>query len=292
QTSRAMAQLAARLRKNKSDAFAARRLMSVLTYREFALPLRDFRHETGVRAVDLSPDGRVLATLSTRGMLTLWDLEKGKRSEVKAGQFWWYGMFSHLSVDYNKDGTQVVTPGGKECAAKIWDVAGEPELAVTIESPEAESDFGHAEFSPDGEKVVAITRQGMAFVWDAGSGEKLLDLETESFGQDATLVYCSFLLDGAYIVTSVGMRPTPSGPDFQWKEAGISVWDSRTGKRVNHLVDSAYLKYGGPFFTWKETVVAHPSQTKLTYLNAQGRLTVWDYLKGTRLDGRERHGGA
>ena len=53
-----VAYLARMLRQNPSNHIAAARLMSALTDRSFALPLRIFRHTQDIQEAEFSPDGQ------------------------------------------------------------------------------------------------------------------------------------------------------------------------------------------------------------------------------------------
>ena len=78
-----------------------------------------------------------------------------------------------LSAVFSPDGRRVVTAGGDDGTARIWDARSGASLAVLDHTDEVES----AVFSPDGTRVVTAGGTGTARIWDAASGTSLAVLD-------------------------------------------------------------------------------------------------------------------
>ena len=117
---------------------------------------------------------------------------------------------------FSPDGTKIATVGG---SIKVWNVVGENQRIVeqfVIQKPECT--VSCISFSPDGTKLFGGCLFGGVMVWDAKTGEKLLDLKPH----------------GAKITGIVG------GPDGKWVVSSsldrtLKVWDSKTGKELHTL---------------------------------------------------------
>ena len=282
---RALARLAHRLRVNPEDKLVARRLLTALTYRDYAIPLAELRHEAVIMDADISPDGRHLVTGTSRGEVVFWDLELGK--EIGRD---WAGEYNFaryrpgayiipiLNVQFDSSGTRVVVPGGRAGAARIWDLTDELSLTLEIEDP-GTNDFLHAEFSPDGKRVAAMARSGAAFVWDATTGERQVSMVPD---QDlrGTIVTCRFTADGARLITANCSFADPT-------LRGLFAWDSGTGELINRHDDRGFSMGAGRL--WREPFVLDPSRPRLAYNRGGGFFKVWDYESGELITGRENH---
>jgi WD40 repeat protein/tRNA A-37 threonylcarbamoyl transferase component Bud32 len=114
-------------------------------------------HESGVRAADLSADGRTVATASGEGAW-LWDVGSSR----PAGQ-----PIPHpgkvRAVALSPDGRLLLT-GGDDHIARLWETAtGRP-----VGAPLAHGDaVEHVAFSPDGKLALTGAKDGTARLWDA-----------------------------------------------------------------------------------------------------------------------------
>jgi WD40 repeat protein len=77
----------------------------------------------------------------------------------------------------------------------------------------------HIEFSPDGSRLVTVSPDGLAIIWDAHTGEKLLTLS-----EGSSLYWVVFSPDGSRIAVA--------NFDGGW----VSIWDVMTGERLRTLV--------------------------------------------------------
>lgn len=120
--------------------------------------------EAGGYYVAFSPDGTRLAT-SHESQVLIRDARNGEiLQSLPTPQGMW-------SVRWSPDGEQLLTTGRAEGGVVLWDVErGIPRLTLsTAASPQAD-------WSPDGARVA--TSDGAVSVWDAQSGERLLEIDS------------------------------------------------------------------------------------------------------------------
>src|SRR5262249_46490402 len=112
-------------------------------------------HESNIRQVALSPDGRLLATASHDRTVILWETAGGRAlRELRGHESWVY------AVAFAPDG-RTVASGGSDGMVYLWDTATGKQLRQLDVDGEkrvlgmAEVRVGHLAFSPD-RKVLAV----------------------------------------------------------------------------------------------------------------------------------------
>ncbi|MEO8427374.1 MAG: WD40 repeat domain-containing protein, partial [Verrucomicrobiota bacterium] len=117
-----------------------------------------------------------------------------------------------FSAAFSSDGRRIVTAGGHDQTAKVWDAATGTYLLTLA---------GHrgwvmsAGFSPDGQRIVTGSEDGTGKVWDASSGKELL-----TFKEHGGWVFSvAFSPDGRWIVTGSGDRAS-------------KVWETASAEQV------------------------------------------------------------
>lgn len=220
------------------------------------------RQETGgVDGAGFSPDGRWVVTVGTEGRFgeaRVWDVATGEPlspSLVHAGE---------VVANFSPDGASLLTAGADH-TARLWSlIGGHPALGplqhswervksegiatgqhepTRLEESRLEDDSSvtWAAFSADGQRVVTVSYNGSARVWDAGTGQAVtrfarmsLPLEFAVFSPDgsrfATIGGRFFTKDGA-------VWPRYSSDPHGAQEAGVAcVWDARSGLPVTRVV--------------------------------------------------------
>ncbi|KAL5526188.1 hypothetical protein ACEPAG_7527 [Sanghuangporus baumii] len=159
-----------------------------------------------VQPMTVSPDGKLLATVSLRGIY-IWNVDSGKLVkelvgvgsayclgfspdgrrvvsggseiviwDVDSGQRIWGPFKEHtldiMSVIFTPDGKRVIS-GSYDNTIRIWDVDGSTEIASG--AFEAHTDYVRSvAFSPDGKRIVSGSNDNTIRIWDADSGEHLV----------------------------------------------------------------------------------------------------------------------
>jgi WD40 repeat protein len=128
-----------------------------------------------VLTMALSPNGKTVATGSTAGIVTLWDIET-KRVVTK----WKSGDTDIWSVCWNVDGERVAS-GSRDGMVRVWEV----ECGETVLGPiqTGQGDFLTTIYSPDATKIVTggVSTSGIK-IYDAKTGKLLSTVEHEEHG--------------------------------------------------------------------------------------------------------------
>ncbi len=164
-----------------------------------------------VNAVAFSPDGRWLATASSKNVAQVWDATTGQELLTVGSKAWRRNM---EGVVFSPDGRWLAT-ASDDCTARIWDAtSGEVLLTVT----HVGQLWGLA-FSPDGHRLATASDDCTARIWDATSGDELLTVTHDNWVRGV-----AFSPDGRWLATA-GVDRT------------ARVWDAAEGKefaRVEH----------------------------------------------------------
>jgi WD40 repeat protein len=117
-------------------------------------------------AVDLSPDGRLLAIGGEDGSVSLWDAASGERLRTIAAHTQPVG-----SLFFSPDSQRLAT-GSMDMFAKVWDLSTGAELLSLPHHTTVDRSI----FSPDGARLAADQTDGSLYIWD-------VDPASPAFGQ-------------------------------------------------------------------------------------------------------------
>ena len=214
-----------------------------------------FSPHGAVAAVDISPDGRLLATGSWDRTVKIWDVATGRAIHKLDGVHRGYVN----SVEFSPDGALILT-GSDDGTARLWDVAtGKPVEPVFRGHG---SRVRQARFSSDGSKVLTTSNDKTARIWDARTGEPLVTLVGHKwavlcgdFSRDGRRVITGGEDDDAIIwdaatgdilwklaghtssVTSVAFSPDGERVITGGQDSRCKLWDARTAKEILTLSD-------------------------------------------------------
>ena len=155
-----------------------------------------------------SPDGKVIATTSSDGIVSLWDHATG--ALVRA----WSGHSNRVpACAFSPDGQEVLT-GSSDGTLRLWDAAS----GNLLRSYSAPGAFLRCAFSPDGQLLLSASSDGQLRLWDRGHDAPLRAVQAH---QDQ-IAACSFSPDGQQIVSGS-------------LDKTVALWDTATLALVQRL---------------------------------------------------------
>lgn len=220
-----------------------------------------------VRAIAISPDGRMIATgygrtipaatgFLSSGSVRIWDLDTGGR-ELALGGRW----DSVTSVAFSSDG-RMLAAGLSNSTARIWDLAGGREPKVLGDHTDGVSAVA---FSPNG-RLLATASGGWdstARIWDISSGQELEVIEGHSEGIDSI----AFSPDGRLLATAS-------------RDGTARLWDPATGRELKVLEEHTTAVIGVSF---------SPDGHLLATTSWDNTARIWDVATGQQLQVLEGH---
>jgi WD40 repeat protein/transcriptional regulator with XRE-family HTH domain len=151
-------------------------------------PLEFMGHTDSIWDIDISPDGKYLATSSVDKTARLWDLATGETIRIFSGHT---GVIDGIA--FSPDGKTLAT-GSADHTIRLWDVAsGETIQVFSVPTGEV----GDVAFSPDGQSLVSTTGGPTALLWDVASGQTVHVFT----GHSELVIGVAYSPDGKYVLT-------------------------------------------------------------------------------------------
>jgi hypothetical protein len=225
ETGAALAHLARALRVDPENSIAQRRLVSLLSQRNWQFPaLEPIRHDDFIWSAQLSPDGKRIVTSYGAGSVQLWNLETGK----PIGEPSKYP--SVATATFNRDGSRIAVTcelnPGEESTRGSWQIldglAGQPITSLIEEA----GPITATAFSTDSSKFFLGGQDGgggMVRAFDIASGENPETLL--KFGDAVPVAFDA-------VGTRVIILSHGPGDKAAEKPTIARVWNLGTGKSV------------------------------------------------------------
>lgn len=167
-------------------------------------------HSGAVIGLDVSPDGRVLATAGSDRTVRLWDTATQRELRVLIGH-----TKDLRQVRFAPNGRWLAS-AGKDATVRVWEVeSGRLQTTLTGHRGGIEA----LAFSPDGRLLATGGLDAAVVLWDVASGLK----QAELVGHAARVYGVSFSSDGQRLA-SVG------------REGALIVWDVNTGRSLQRTM--------------------------------------------------------
>lgn len=262
-------------------------------------PILPLGHAGPVKAVDFSPDGRLLASGAGDETLCLWDLATGKPLSILVGHDDWV-----LDLAFSPDGRLLVS-GSHDRTLRLWNPATGEHLRILEGHGDSVTSVA---FSPDGRLLASGSQDKTLRLWDPATGKPLLrTLE----GHDGPVLSIDFSPDGRLLAsgsrdktlrlwnpgtdkhlhTLEGHRGEVNSVAFSRDgllasgsgDKTLRLWDPATGKLLHTLKG-----HGG----WVESVAFSPDGRLLASGSSGNTLRLWEPTTGKLLHTLEGHGAS
>ncbi|NOS71010.1 MAG: protein kinase [Verrucomicrobia bacterium] len=242
-----------------------------------------FKHNGEVSSAQFSSDGKRILTTSTDNTALVWDAQGNQpplTEPLKHNDTVWSARFS-------PDGKRIVT-ASNERAARVWDAqSGQPLTAplkhngpvvseelspdgknVNVYAPVLATRLGpvvSARFSPDGKRIVTVSDDPRALIWDAQNGQPV----TAFLKHNGWVYFAQFSSDGKWIVTASS-------------DGTARVWDAQNGQSLTEP-----LKHNGEV----NCAQFSPDGKRVVTASSDYTARVWDAQSGQPLTAPLKHNG-
>ncbi|KUP96492.1 WD40 repeat domain-containing serine/threonine protein kinase [Thermobifida cellulosilytica] len=257
--------------------------------------------ESEVHKVVFSPDGSLLASAESEGMVRLWDVQTGKElaelQEAPSGSW---------DVAFSPDGSLVVG-SGRNSRIWAWNVETGQHLA-TLEG-HTHGAVNTVAFSPDGSLLASGGMDSTVRLWDMQTGEQRTVFEGQHDGTVDLVVFSpdgSVLASGGTgeavrlwdvenaqllaelrgyeesVVESLAFSPDGSVLASASDDGTVRLWDVETGEELAELEGHT---------DWVRSVVFSPDGSVLATASDDHTVRLWDAGTGKELAELEGHAG-
>lgn len=237
-----------------------------LATREQQLIIDQMPRRTPLKSILTDERGSILLVLDHQGNARLWHLSDGTENETFATESSARGVYA---ARFSPNGRDLVTLSG-DGLPEVWDLAtGKLRMSFAEEAPTDEGlqymAFGGLTIAPDGSRIVTVSENGTARLFDAETGHHIAWLRSDAFGWGTSRVdrpapVVAFSPDGTRVVTTSYVSEA-------------TVWDSDTGEQLavlsgqrDDIVTAAFNTDGARLVTI-----------------ADGTMRLWDALSGALL---------
>lgn len=207
-----------------------------------------------VLALAFSPNGNLLATGSTNGVVHIWDIASDKIIASLNGHTDWI-----RAIEFSHDGNLLVSCGDDQ-TLRIWDV-NEQTCIKTIHAHVGR--VWASEFSSDNSKIVSAGDDHQIKIWDVESGEHLKTLK----GHNESISSISFSPDGQYLASG-------------GEDKNVLVWEiNRNNKPRVCIQNDAFIR----------SIRFSPDGSMLALCDDSSLIQLWDIRNCIRLESLEGH---
>lgn len=209
-----------------------------------------------------SPDSKRIATVNEDGTAQVWEADSGRRITTLKGH-----TDQISTIVFSIDGKHILTASG-DASAKIWNAeTGDlvNQLSMIPGKVESESytpaNIESAAFSSDSKRIVTVTRDGAAQVWDAAPTRQAIKIH----GSDGFMNETFFSPDGKLLII-VGTDDINNS---------ILIWDWASQKQISQI--------GAHIFEKDASVSISPDSKWLLIKDANFKAQIWELATGRQM---------
>jgi WD40 repeat protein/DNA-binding SARP family transcriptional activator len=168
-------------------------------------------HTDAIWYVAWSPSGDRIVTGSVDRTVRIWDSTTGKEQLTFTGH-----EDIILSAEWSPDGSRIASSDVSSGKVIVWNSStGEQILMFSNHQ-----DFASPIWSPDGKRILSVSTHGEAFIWDAVTGEVLLELFPQDY--DLDIGTAAWVKDGERVL-------------LQSVDGIVHTFDATSGKELSQF---------------------------------------------------------
>ncbi|MBK7598906.1 MAG: PD40 domain-containing protein [Acidobacteria bacterium] len=209
-----------------------------------------------------SPDSKRIATVNEDGTAQVWETDFGRRITNLKGH-----ADQIKTIVFSTDGKHILTASG-DASAKIWNAeTGDLVNQFSMAPSQVESEsynpanIESAAFSSDGKRIVTVTSDGAAQVWDASLTRQVIKIH----GSDGIIEDTFFSPDGKLLII-VGTGDINNS---------ILIWDWASQKQISQISAHIYGK--------DASVSISPDNKWLLIKDTNFNAQIWELSTGRQM---------
>lgn len=200
------------------------------------------------KAVDVRPDGALIASGGSDAVVHVWDAATGREVRQLTGH-----TGDIEAIAFSPDGTKIVS-GAADFSAILWDTRTGSEL---LRFKGHRLPLREVLFSPNSRMILTASSDAELVVWDVQTGEEL-----------------HRLLGHGTAILSADIHPDSTAAASGGRDGTVLLWNLTTGEQIGQLENMSGSVNALAF---------SPSGQLLATGTGDGRLIIWDWQERTPL---------
>lgn len=214
------------------------------------------KNGSDINAIDFSPDGKIIASISIHGNICMWDVTTGD----KIKQYNIKDKYA-LSLSFSPDG-KLLASGYDDGNIYLWDIITDKKVKKIYETS---FPINSVFFSPNGKFITCVSNSHVIRLWETPTGKE----------------YSVFEKSSNYIC-SIAFSPDSRTIAAGYNDGTIGLWDVNSRKEINQLYGHKGVVYAVCFNADNQTIASG---------SWDGTIRLWDIKSGKEIKTMDDHSG-